>query len=60
MKATRREWVGLGVFALPTLLVTADLSVLFLAVAKLTRDLHPSSSQLLWISDIYGLVIAAT
>ena len=60
MKASRREWVGLGVLALPTLLVTADLSVLFLAVPKLARDLHPSSSQLLWITDVYGLVIAAS
>ena len=42
------------------MLVTADLSVLFLAVPKLARDLHPSSSQLLWITDVYGLVIAAS
>ena len=41
MKAGQREWIGLGVLALPTLLVTADLSVLFLAVPKLARDLHP-------------------
>jgi MFS transporter, DHA2 family, multidrug resistance protein len=60
VKAGRREWVGLGVLALPTLLVTMDLSVLFLAVPKLTRDLHPSSSELLWITDVYGLMIAAT
>jgi MFS transporter, DHA2 family, multidrug resistance protein len=59
VKAGRREWVGLGVLAIPTLLVTMDLSVLFLAVPKLTRDLHPSSSELLWITDIYGLMIAA-
>jgi DHA2 family multidrug resistance protein-like MFS transporter len=48
------------VLALPTLLVTADLSVLFLAVPKLTRDLRPSSSELLWITDVYGLMIAAS
>jgi DHA2 family multidrug resistance protein-like MFS transporter len=60
VRAARREWVGLGVLALPTLLVTADLSVLFLAVPKLTRDLHPSSSQLVWVTDVYGLVIAAS
>jgi DHA2 family multidrug resistance protein-like MFS transporter len=55
-----RNWVGLGVLALPTLLVTMDLSVLFLAVPKLTRALHPSSSELLWITDAYGLMIAAS
>ncbi len=58
MRAGRREWVGLGVLALPTLLVTMDLSVLFLAVPKLTRDLRPSSSELIWITDVYGFLIA--
>jgi DHA2 family multidrug resistance protein-like MFS transporter len=52
--------VGLAVLALPTLLVTMDLSVLFLAVPKLTRDLKPTSSELLWITDIYGFLIAAS
>jgi DHA2 family multidrug resistance protein-like MFS transporter len=46
--------------ALPTLLVTMDLSVLFLAVPKMTRDLHPSSAELLWITDIYGFLIAGS
>jgi DHA2 family multidrug resistance protein-like MFS transporter len=58
--AGRRRWFGLAVLALPTLLVTADLSVLFLAVPKLTRALHPSSSELLWITDVYGLLISAS
>lgn len=60
MTAGRRAWAGLAVLALPTLLVTMDLSVLFLAVPKLTRDLHPSSFELLWITDIYGFLIAAS
>jgi MFS transporter, DHA2 family, multidrug resistance protein len=55
-----REWIGLAVLALPTLLVTMDLSVLFLAVPELTRDLSPSSAQLLWITDIYGFLIAGS
>jgi MFS transporter, DHA2 family, multidrug resistance protein len=59
VRAGRREWVGLAVLALPTLLVTMDLSVLFLAVPKLTQDLKPTSSELLWITDIYGLLLAA-
>jgi DHA2 family multidrug resistance protein-like MFS transporter len=58
--AGRREWAGLAVLALPTMLVTMDLSVLFLAVPKLTRDLQPTSSELLWITDIYGFLIAAS
>ena len=60
MRAGRREWVALAVLALPTLLVTMDLSVLFLAVPKLTQELKPTSSELLWITDIYGLLLAAS
>jgi MFS transporter, DHA2 family, multidrug resistance protein len=59
VRAGRREWVGLAVLALPTVIVTMDLSVLFLAVPKLTRDLHPTSAELLWITDVYGFAIAA-
>src|SRR5215218_6125927 len=56
--AGRREWVGLAVIALPSLLYSMDLTVLYLALPSLTRDLQPSSSQLLWITDIYGFLIA--
>jgi MFS transporter, DHA2 family, multidrug resistance protein len=59
-RARRREWIALGVLALPTLLVTMDLSVLFLALPELTRDLRPSSAALLWITDIYGFLIAGS
>jgi DHA2 family multidrug resistance protein-like MFS transporter len=56
--AGRREWIGLAVIALPCLLYSMDLSVLYLALPSLTADLHPSSAQLLWISDIYGFMLA--
>ena len=57
-RAGRREWWGLAVLALPMLLVSMDLTVLHLAVPSLSADLTPSSSQLLWIVDIYGFMIA--
>jgi DHA2 family multidrug resistance protein-like MFS transporter len=57
-KATRREWYGLAVIALPCLLYSMDLTVLNLAVPRLSADLKPSSSQLLWIVDIYGFLLA--
>jgi MFS transporter, DHA2 family, multidrug resistance protein len=57
-RAGRREWIGLAVIALPSLLYAMDLTVLYLAVPELTRDLDPSASQLLWITDIYGFLIA--
>lgn len=57
-KATSREWVGLAVLALPCLLYSMDLTVLNLAVPKLSAALRPTSSELLWIVDIYGFVLA--
>jgi MFS family permease len=56
--AGRREWIGLAVIALPCLLYSMDLTVLELAVPKLSADLAPTSSQLLWIMDVYGFMIA--
>jgi DHA2 family multidrug resistance protein-like MFS transporter len=35
-----------------------DLSVLYLALPSLAADLRPSSAQLLWITDIYGFMLA--
>ncbi|MET9212928.1 MULTISPECIES: MFS transporter [unclassified Nocardia] len=54
----RRAWLGLGVLLLPVLLVSMDISVLFLAMPTLTADLDPSASQQLWILDIYGFMLA--
>ena len=59
-KAGRREWIGLAVLMLPTLLIAMDLTVLHLAVPSLSAHLQPSSSQLLWITDIYGFMIAGS
>ena len=56
--ATRREWIGLAVIALPCLLYAMDLTVLTLAVPALSADLQPSSTELLWIVDIYGFLVA--
>jgi MFS transporter, DHA2 family, multidrug resistance protein len=58
LHAGRREWMGVAVLALAAVVVVMDLTVLFLAVPKMTADLHPSSTQLLWITDIYGFLIA--
>src|SRR6266545_3389652 len=59
-RAGRREWVGLVVLALPCLLYAMDLTVLNLAVPQLSADLRPSSAQLLWITDIYGFLLAGS
>lgn len=57
-RASRRDWWGLSILALPCLLYSMDLTVLNLAVPSLTADLQPSGPQLLWIVDIYGFVLA--
>jgi DHA2 family multidrug resistance protein-like MFS transporter len=59
-KATRREWIGLAVIALPCVLYAMDLTVLNLAVPRLSEDLKPTSAQLLWILDIYGFLVAGS
>src|SRR3954469_17509303 len=58
MTASRREWIGLAVIALPCLVYTMDLNVLNLALPAISADLAPSSTQLLWIVDIYGFMVA--
>jgi DHA2 family multidrug resistance protein-like MFS transporter len=57
-RAGRREWIGLAVLALPTLLLSVDLSVLNLALPQLSAGLSASSVEQLWIIDIYGFMIA--
>lgn len=56
--AGRREWLGMAVLALPTLLVSMDMTILYLATPSLSAALQPSAADLLWISDIYGFLIA--
>jgi DHA2 family multidrug resistance protein-like MFS transporter len=57
-KATRREWLGLAVIALPCMLYAMDLTVLNLALPRIAADLRPSAATLLWIVDIYGFFVA--
>ncbi len=59
-RATRREWIGLAVIALPCMLYSMDLTVLNLAIPAISRDLKPTSAQLLWILDIYGFLVAGS
>jgi hypothetical protein len=59
-KAGRREWIGLGGLSLACLLYVMDLTVLHLAVPAISAELQPSSTQLLWIIDIYGFFVAGS
>ncbi|OOC53975.1 MULTISPECIES: MFS transporter [Nocardiopsis] len=57
-RAGARQWVGLAVLSLPALVIALDFTVLHLAVPHLSTDLRPTSTQVLWIVDIYGFMIA--
>ncbi len=58
--AGRREWTGLAVLVLACVVYAMDLTVLHLAVPKLSAALRPRSVQLLWIIDIYGFLVAGS
>ncbi|WP_119728982.1 MFS transporter [Thermomonospora amylolytica] len=57
-RAGRREWLGLAVLTLPTLLVSMDFTVLYLALPPLAADLDATATQQLWIMDVYGFLVA--
>jgi len=57
-RAGRREWTGLAVLALPAFVIALDFSVLNLAVPVISRELMPTGTELLWIVDIYGFILA--
>ncbi len=57
-RAGPREWTGLAVLALPTVLLGLDVTVLYLVLPSLAEDLRPSGTETLWIMDAYGFLIA--
>ncbi|MFC0861348.1 DHA2 family efflux MFS transporter permease subunit [Sphaerimonospora cavernae] len=59
MQTISRKWGTLVIACLAMLMLSLDLTVLHLAVPKLTEALTPSATQMLWIVDIYGFALAA-
>ncbi|MFF8959971.1 MFS transporter [Streptomyces sp. NPDC014894] len=57
-RAGPREWGGLAVLSLPTVLLGLDVTVLYVALPSLAEDLRPSGAEALWIMDAYGFLIA--
>ena len=57
-RAGVRQWAALGVLMLPVLLVSVDNTVLNFALPAISEALEPSGVALLWIIDIYPLVLA--
>ena len=58
VKAGIREWLGLGVLGLTSLSVAIDLFVMLLALPSIGQELHASATQLLWVTDMYGFLLA--
>jgi DHA2 family multidrug resistance protein-like MFS transporter len=57
-RAGARGWIALAVLLLPVLLVAVDATVLSFALPSISEALNPSGTQLLWMIDIYPLVLA--
>jgi DHA2 family multidrug resistance protein-like MFS transporter len=57
-RAGARGWAALGVLLLPTLLVSVDNTVLSFALPSISEALRPSATGMLWIVDVYPLVLA--
>ena len=51
-------WAALVVLMLPVLLISVDNTVLAFAVPAISEALQPSGTELLWIVDVYPLVLA--
>ncbi|MCG8927371.1 MFS transporter [Lentzea sp. CC55] len=56
-KADQRAWWALGILVLAVVLLTVDGTVLYLAIPSLSAELDPSTTELLWIGDIYSFAL---
>jgi DHA2 family multidrug resistance protein-like MFS transporter len=57
-KATMKEWLGLAVLGITSLVVAMDLFVMLLALPRIGQDFHASGTQILWVTDMYGFLLA--
>jgi DHA2 family multidrug resistance protein-like MFS transporter len=53
-----RRWLALTALMFPVLLIAVDNTVLAFAVPSISLALQPSSTGILWIVDVYALVLA--
>ncbi|WP_348787398.1 MFS transporter [Leifsonia sp. NPDC080035] len=58
VRAGARGWAALVVLMLPVLLVSVDNTVLSFALPAISEALQPSATGMLWIVDVYPLVLA--
>ncbi|WP_034516071.1 MFS transporter [Actinomadura rifamycini] len=53
-----RRWAGLAVLSASLLLVVMDITILNVALPAISADLRPDTVSLLWMVDVYALVVA--
>jgi DHA2 family multidrug resistance protein-like MFS transporter len=58
VSAGPREWLALAVIVMPVLLISIDNTVLTFALPQVSVALRPSGEQLMWLVDIYPLMLA--
>lgn len=54
----KNKWIILSIIIVMYLPVSIDATVLHVAVPTLSQELHATNNQLLWIIDIYSLIMA--
>ncbi len=57
-RAGPREWLVLAVIVMPVLLISVDNTVLTFALPQVSVALRPSGEQLMWLVDIYPMMLA--
>ncbi|TDD70797.1 MFS transporter [Actinomadura darangshiensis] len=58
MNTSARKWSTFAICLLVAIVPNIDLTALNQAIPHLSADLHPSSTQILWIADAYGFALA--
>ncbi len=53
-----RRWAVVAVLTASLLVITMDMTILNIAIPDMAASLRPTSNQLLWIVDVYSLVLA--
>ncbi|GIH80898.1 MFS transporter [Planobispora longispora] len=53
-----RRWAGLAVLSASLLLVVMDMTILNVALPEISAQLRPGSVELLWMVDVYSLIVA--
>ncbi|ONI89344.1 MFS transporter [Actinosynnema sp. ALI-1.44] len=56
--STGRRWAALAVLSASLLVIAMDMTILNVALPRITEELAPTAAQQLWIVDIHSLILA--